>query len=201
MRPLLSYGTVDSDPKLFVTLQPRARHSKPPQGDSVMIPGMTDSPANLLCKACGLCCSGHLFAWVRLDANELDKVEKLGLHVIRNDPRQRGFTQPCPVWDGTCTVYSSPDYPRSCKRYKCKQFKELVDGKTSLPGAIAKVEEAHVMIRDLEGDLSPSQTVSFRERLLVKLEDRSTDNKNFRERAQALIAYFEDFFGVMDFYD
>ena len=46
-----------------------------------MSPGMTDSPANLLCKACGLCCSGHLFAWVRLDANELDKVEKLGLKV------------------------------------------------------------------------------------------------------------------------
>ena len=166
-----------------------------------MIPHMTDSPANLLCKACGLCCSGHLFAWVRLDANELDKVEKLGLNVIRSDPRQRGFLQPCPVWDGTCTVYTSPDYPRSCARYKCKQFKELMDEKTSLSDAMEKVEQALEMIRDVETYLPVSTTVSFRERLLTKMEDRSPENEEFREKAQRLISYFEDFFGVMDFFD
>ncbi|HRJ57033.1 MAG TPA: hypothetical protein PK152_02380 [Anaerolineales bacterium] len=162
---------------------------------------MTDSPANLLCKACGLCCSGHLFAWVRLDANELDKVEKLGLKVIRDDPRQRGFLQPCAVWDGTCTVYTSPDYPRSCARYKCKQFKELVDEKTSLPEAMEKIQHAHELIRELENFLPASRTVSFRERLLTKIEDRSAENAPFREKAQRLISYFEDFFGVMDFFD
>jgi len=166
-----------------------------------MIPGMTDSPANLLCKACGLCCSGHLFSWVRLDANELDRVEKLGLTVIRNDPRQRGFLQPCARWDGTCTVYTSPDYPRSCARYKCKQFKELIEAETSLPDALAKVQQAHAMIRDLEAYLPASQTVSFRERLLTQMEDRSPENGPFREKARDLIAYFEDFFGAMDFFD
>lgn len=165
-----------------------------------MIPGMTDSPANLLCKACGLCCSGHLFSWVRLDANELDKVEN-GLNVIRDDPRQRGFLQPCPVWAGTCSVYTSPDYPRSCARYKCKQFKELVDEKTSLPAAMAKIQQAYEMIRDVEIYLPISQSISFRERLLVKMEDHSPENDSFREKAQALISYFEDFFGVMDFFD
>ena len=166
-----------------------------------MIFAVTDSPANLLCIACGLCCSGHLFAWVRLDANELDKVEQLGLRVIRDDPRQRGFEQPCPVWDGTCTVYSSPDYPRSCKRYKCRQFKELAEEKISLPDAMAKVGQAHRMIREVEAYLPLSQTVSFRERLLAKLEDRSVENIEFRGKAQRLISYFEDFFGVMDFFD
>jgi len=43
------------------------------------------SQSQTLCKSCGLCCSGHLFAWVRLNANELDKSEALGLNVIRND--------------------------------------------------------------------------------------------------------------------
>ena len=166
-----------------------------------MIPHMTDSPANLLCKACGLCCSGYLFAWVRLDANELDKVAKLGLNVVRDDPRQRGFLQPCPVWDGTCTVYTSQDYPRSCARYKCKQFKELADEKTSLPDAMEKVEQALEMIREVETYLPVSTTVSFRERLLTKMEDRSPENEAFREKAQRLISYFEDFFGVMDFFD
>lgn len=162
---------------------------------------MTDSPANLLCKACGLCCSGHLFAWVRLDANELEKVQNLGLTVIRDDPRQRGFLQPCAMWDGVCKVYDAPDYPKSCEKYKCKQFKELVDGRTSLPDALTKVEQAHEMIRDLETYLPASKTVSFRERLLTRMEDRAPQNAKFREKAQTLISFFEDFFGVMDFFD
>jgi hypothetical protein len=162
---------------------------------------MTESPSNALCKACGLCCSGHLFSWVRLNTNELDKVERLGLNVIRNDPRQRGFLQPCPVWNGVCTVYSSPDYPRSCAKYKCKQFKELVEEKISLPDAMEKVQQAHEMIRKLEAYLPVSATVSFRERLLTKMEDRSPENKEFREKAQRLLSYFEDFFGVMDFFE
>ncbi len=162
---------------------------------------MTDSALNLLCKACGLCCSGHLFAWVRLDANELDKVEKLGLRVIRDDPRQRGFLQPCPVWDGACTVYSSPDYPRSCKRYKCRQFKDLGDEKISYGEALEKIQKAHELIREVEGYLSEPKVLSFRERLLEKLEDRSAENAVFRNKAQGLVSYFEDFFGVMDFFD
>ncbi len=55
------------------------------------------SEATTLCKACGLCCTGHLFSWVRLKAVELTPLEKLGLNVIRSDPRQRGVTQPCPM--------------------------------------------------------------------------------------------------------
>lgn len=162
---------------------------------------MTDSPANLLCKACGLCCSGHLFAWVRLDANELEKVQNLGLTVIRDDPRQRGFLQPCAMWGGVCKVYDSPDYPKSCEKYKCKQFKELADERTSLPDAMMKVKQAHEMIHELESYLPASKTVSFRERLLTKMEDRTPQNAEFREKAQTLISFFEDFFGVMDFFE
>lgn len=161
----------------------------------------TNSQSQALCKACGLCCSGHLFSWVRLDANELDKVERLGLRVVRDDPRQRGFLQPCPVWDGTCTVYESPDYPRSCQKYKCRQFKALVDEKASLSDAMEKVRQAHEMIRELENSLPSSQAVSFRERLLTKMEERSEENREFYEKALRLVSYFEDFFGVMDFSD
>ena len=66
---------------------------------------------------------------------------------------------------------------------------------------MVKVRDAHEMIRELEMELPALQTVSFRERLLAKLDDRSAENKDFREKAQRLIAYFEDFFGVMDFID
>lgn len=76
-----------------------------------------------------------------------------------------------------------------------------MDEKTSLPDAMGMVEQAHEMIRELENDLPASRTVSFRERLLTKMEDRSAENAPFREKAQRLISYFEDFFGVMDFFD
>lgn len=57
------------------------------------------------------------------------------------------------------------------------------------------------MIRELEAYLPASQTLSFRERLLAKMQNRSEENAEFNQKAQRLISYFEDFFGVMDFFD
>jgi hypothetical protein len=166
-----------------------------------------ESQAQTLCKSCGLCCSGHLFAWVRLNANELDRSEALGLNVIRNDPRQRGFTQPCPVWNGICTVYTSPDYPRSCGTYKCKVLRELLDEERTLPNAMNTIQETLEMIRELELLLPASSTISFRERLIAnkealeKLEEHGDIEKDFLVKAGKLLNYYEDLFGVDDFID
>lgn len=167
-----------------------------------------ESPTQTLCKSCGMCCSGQLFAWVRLNANELDKSEALGLNVIRNDPRQRGFTQPCPLWNGICTVYTSPDYPRSCGTYKCKVLRELLDGDISLPSGLALIQETSEMIRDLEELLPASQAISFRERLIAHKEMLEKPNEQygaieheFLLKAGELLTRYEDHFGVDDFID
>ncbi len=168
---------------------------------------MTESQAQILCKSCGLCCSGHLFAWVRLNANELDRSEALGLNVIRNDPRQRGFTQPCPMWNGICTVYTSADYPRSCATYKCKVLRELLDEDRTLPNALITVQETLEMIRELELLLPPSAMISFRERLIAhkealeKLAFPGDVEREFLVKAGKLLNYYEDLFGVDDFID
>jgi uncharacterized protein len=170
---------------------------------------MTESQAQTLCKSCGLCCSGHLFAWVRLNANELDRTEALGLNVIRNDPHQRGFTQPCPLWNGICTVYTSPDYPRSCGTYKCKVLRELLDKDRTLPNALNTVQETLGMIGELEALLPPSSAISFRERLIAHKEELEkmdpqelgiTEMK-FLFKAAELLRDYEDLFGVDDFID
>jgi hypothetical protein len=162
---------------------------------------MNEAETTVLCKSCGLCCTGHLFSWVRLNAPELDTAQSLGLHVIRNDPRQRGFTQPCPLWQGTCTVYTSPYYPRGCRNYQCVQFKELSAGNTSLPNALTTVEQAREMIRDLEAYLPKSKTISFRDRLIETMEDSKNTDVTFRQKANALLEIFEESFGVRDFFD
>ena len=165
---------------------------------------MTDSPANLLCKACGLCCSGHLFSWVRLDANELDPIAKLGIDVIRDDPRQRGFLQPCPMWKGVCTIYTIPEYPRSCKRYKCKVFRQLVDDDISFPAAMSIIQETLTLIREIEPLLPVSEIPSFRERLIAhkeELEAKKEVDNDFMQKTLVLLTRYEDLFGVDDFID
>ena len=169
---------------------------------------MTDSPANLLCKACGLCCSGHLFSWVRLNAPELDPVQNLGVKVIRDDPRQRGFTQPCPMWHGTCTIYEQTEYPRSCRNYKCQILRRLLDDDISLPDALSLIEETLHMIREIEPLLPGEKSVSFRERLIEykeAIESRGfgQDEKEgeFVQKAEALLSVYADRFGVDDFID
>jgi len=153
-----------------------------------------------LCKSCGLCCTGHLFSWVRLKASELDSSQALGLNVIRSDPRQRGFTQPCPVWQGVCTVYNSPHYPGGCRKYQCKLLKQMIDGDTPLSESLTIVQQAMVMIREVEALLPASPNISFRERLVAQMEEGNADS-DFHSKAEGLLAFFELHFGVNDFLD
>lgn len=156
--------------------------------------------ATELCKACGLCCTGHLFSWVRLKAVELTPLEKLGLNVIRSDPRQRGFTQPCPMWNGICTIYQSHHYPRGCDSYKCKLLRELLDESVSLPKAWKIVRQAKEKIQKVDALLPTSTTISFRERLVTRMEQGKADPK-FQSAANALLSFFDKYFGVNDFFD
>src|SRR5512140_2252304 len=159
------------------------------------------SDATALCKACGLCCSGHLFSWVRLKAPELNRLEKLGLKVIRSDPRQRGFLQPCPLWNGQCTIYDSPEYPHGCGAYNCKLLRELLDESVSLPKALRVVKRTKERIRDVDA-LLPDRTIpSFRERLVTYLESADQSaiaESELHQKAQALVNLFRDDFGVND---
>ena len=166
---------------------------------------MTDTNANLLCKACGLCCSGHLFSWVRLNAPELDQVEKLGLKVIRDDPRQRGFIQPCPMWNGVCTAYTSPNYPRSCEKYQCKVLRQLLEEDISLVEGLSIIRETLILIREIEPLLPASKAISFRERLIAHKEELESQGRElggeFLRKTRMLLSRYEDLFGVDDFID
>jgi hypothetical protein len=169
-----------------------------------------ETEANILCKSCGLCCTGHLFIWAKLKSAELDSAEALGLNVFRSDPRQRGFSQPCPLWQGQCTIYASPHYPHFCRTYKCKLLKEVLDENTPLHNALTRVEQAKKMIQELEGFLPSSPNRNFRERLVAHLENlerpqatsgQKKKDLEFHLKADALLNFFEKVFGVTDMVD
>ena len=169
-----------------------------------------ESQANILCKSCGLCCTGHLFIWAKLKSAEMDSAQSLGLNVFGSGPSQRGFSQPCPLWQGQCTIYTSPQYPHFCRTYKCKLLKEVLDENTSLPGALTVVQQAKGMIDEMEALLPSSPKISFRERLVAQIEalehlkasagQQNTDLE-FRQKADALLNFYEKVFGVKDLVD
>ena len=178
-----------------------------------MIPGMTkteetdESQASILCRSCGLCCTGHLFSWAKLKSSELTSARGLGLNVFGSEPSQRGFSQPCPLWEGECTVYTSPHYPHACRTYKCKLLKEILDETIPLPNALIVIQQTKEMIAELEMFLSASPNISFRERLVEHIEslEESAKQENadleFQQRANELLIYYKKNFGVKDFVD
>lgn len=141
----------------------------------------------------------------------MDPAEALGLNVFRSDPRQRGFSQPCPVWQGQCTIYTSPHYPRFCHTYKCKLLKEVLDENTALPQALIVVQETKELIHELEGLLPGSTNNNFRERLVDHFENPEPPNVSGGEedtdldlrqmKAGALLNIYEKVFGVKDLVD
>lgn len=176
-----------------------------------------ESPANILCKSCGLCCTGHLFIWAKLRSAELGSAQALGLNVFGSGPSQRGFSQPCPLWDGQCTIHTSPHYPHFCRTYKCKLLKEVLGENTALPDALGVVGQAKEIIHEVEallpllrqGAMSPNP--NFRERLVAQLEalehpkasaaQEDTDLDLRRLKARALLIFYEKVFGVTDLVD
>jgi hypothetical protein len=165
---------------------------------------LQEAEATALCKSCGLCCTGHLFAWAKLRPAELDPAEELGLNVFRSEPTERGFSQPCPLWHGQCTIYSSDRYPHVCRAYKCKLLKQVMAGDASLAHALKAVKQAKTMIRELEIFLPVSANPNFRERLVVRLEamegpvQDEHEEREFRLKADVLLSFYEKVFGVDD---
>ena len=158
--------------------------------------GSDESPGTTLCKSCGICCNGYLFVWTKLRSAELDAVQSLGVKVFR-EPGQRGFSQPCPLWDGICTIHESPQYPRFCRTYKCKLLKQVLDDVTPLPPALTTVQQTRDMINELDALLPRSSGLNFRERLVAYLEQEDTE-PGIRQKAKKLLLVYEAQFGVSD---
>ncbi|MDX9990984.1 MAG: hypothetical protein RBS68_02940 [Anaerolineales bacterium] len=163
-----------------------------------------ESQATTLCKACGLCCDGHLFIWVKLRPKELDPAEALGMTVFRSDPTQRGFSQPCPLWQGQCRIHNSPNYPRACRAYQCKLLKEVIAGQTSLPDALQEIAKAKKLMDSLAALLPKLPNPNFRERLVARIEhpqqfcELADSEMEFQEKAGGVLALYARVFGITD---
>lgn len=106
--------------------------------------------AGNLCLDCGLCCDSGLFIFVELDADDVGRLNAIGVTA----PEQ--IVQPCPFFDGCCTVYSHR--PAKCVKYRCKVLKDLEGGEISFQAAREKVAQALAYREALLAQLPPGMT-------------------------------------------
>ena len=104
-----------------------------------------------LCLACGLCCQEILHDWVKVESDEVGRMEGLGLSVTTRS-QGAGFSLPCPCYrEGRCAEYANR--PRSCRSYQCKLLRRHLTGEITWEEALKRVEQAKRLIASIRGRL------------------------------------------------
>ncbi len=87
-------------------------------------------------------------------------------------------------------------------------LRRLLDEDISLSDALSIIQETLTLIREIEQLLPVSSTLSFRERLITYKENLESNEKEYTEaeseflrKAEVLLTYYEEGFGMDDFID
>ena len=101
----------------------------------------TLSAASRLCNACGMCCDGTLFHYVRLQPRDsAPALAALGLKLKRKRKHDH-IIQPCPAYrNSKCAIYA--DRPERCRLFECRQIKRVISAEVTEVDAAAKIREA-----------------------------------------------------------
>ncbi|MBK7857732.1 MAG: YkgJ family cysteine cluster protein [Archangiaceae bacterium] len=151
-----------------------------------------------LCTRCGLCCSGSLFTFLPVTAEEADRVRPLG---VRLEPRRDGRTAmllPCAVLQGTrCGAYGAR--PARCREYVCQLGRAVEKGERPFEHAltiVSEVKEQLEALAELLGPPEPGDARSVVQRA-QQTEAREPDDARFktiRQAARSLDAMLQHYF-------
>lgn len=148
---------------------------------------MTEEQASELCKSCGLCCYAfHNFGYVK-NQKEQQIIEKFGGIIFKNNEDKLSFKQPCPAFNGICSIY--PNHPSSCKEYQCKLLKSMQNNDITLDKAKEVVKntkkEVEIIDKSLENLLGKrTETV---DNYIVLFFEKAEKNPNLRNNYQKLL--------------
>lgn len=109
---------------------------------------MSDA-ASTLCLACGFCCDGTLFAWVKLETpEEVEALRAAGMEVGRREDGTPAVHQCCPALKGrACQVYAVR--PSACRRFRCNLLIAVDEGEVDVPEALATIAKTHEAIAEV----------------------------------------------------
>jgi len=112
--------------------------------------------AQALCRSCGLCCDGTLFATVPV--RETDNIAAMAAAGIEVETRAAGrcFTQPCAAHTGrSCRVYDAR--PSECREFRCKLLIDRESGEVDWPRAFERVGQALALKRAVTEELERAE--------------------------------------------
>lgn len=129
-----------------------------------------DGAAAGLCRECGLCCDGVIFAHVKLlPADDAARLRALGLPVASPAfaPGVRRLYQPCAALEGCrCRIYG--DRPEYCRQFECLLFKNVKAARTERARALGiirtareRADKVRRLLREL-GDTGEEAALSVR---------------------------------------
>lgn len=159
---------------------------------SIVSPSLSDPSADALCADCGLCCSGTLFASVRVDEEEAARLDAR-LPMIRGTEHPL-ISLPCAGLKGElCSVY--PDRPQRCRTFLCELRRDVDDGRVSVTHARTLVNETRRLAASITRRLPPGMAWwTARARLSRDREALSPERQDLlsaiEELAQRLAARF-----------
>ena len=146
------------------------------------------SPESILCRQCGLCCDGSLFADVVISKQELTPIE----NIIGYEERSgRIFMQqPCLAYrDGDCQLYN--DRPGGCRQFECQLLKDVKIELTAPTEALKEIRQVKSLTQSIKtllsqlGQLDESLPLSYQcESALSEAWDLSEADSQQESREQ-----------------
>ena len=148
---------------------------------------MTKEQSSELCTSCGLCCYAfHNFGYVE-NQEEQQIIEKFGGIIFTNNKGKLCFKQPCPAFNGICSVY--PNHPSSCQEYQCKLLKSMQNNNITPDKAKKIVENTRKEVMLIDNSLEillGKRTVTVDHYIDLFLE-KIEENSNLRNKYQKLL--------------
>jgi uncharacterized protein len=150
-----------------------------------------ETPEDMLCRQCGLCCDGSLFADVIVTEAEIQPIETRVGYERRDD---RVFLQqPCQAFcEGKCQVY--PDRPAECRSFECELLRQVKVGETQVSTALYTIKTVREKIRFIEdllnqlGEEDSDLPLSFRYETALSQAWDLTESKSVQEKREQLFA-------------
>ena len=144
---------------------------------------MNIDDANPLCRECGLCCNGVIFADVQLQpGDDAARLRRLGLAFTKSKTQK--FKQPCTAFGGCqCNIYS--ERPAYCRQFECLLLKSVKAGEIKIDkarrvirSALKQVETVKGLLRQL-GDSDETLALGKRfQRIGRKMESGACDKNS-----------------------
>lgn|SRR5690348_4484171 len=113
---------------------------------------MSEPDASSLCRECGLCCNGVIFADVQLRPEDhAARLRTLGLAFVqKSKPGTQKFSQPCAAFGGCqCNIY--PERPRYCREFECLLLKSVRSGEVKISDARKVIRSALQQAQNVKG--------------------------------------------------